>query len=157
MRAFAVPTTFLSKNPVDHTWQGTKDPPRIPTKNLKTMRPAALVTVPAKAVGIAPKRRHPANVTLGPKRSHKGPAKTRTRRLNEGVSYRVVKWSTRRYLRCSEGNNVGVGNLILAELEILLDCESQLEYVRCVGGREDVGVVSYQWWERIPMAKCQYL
>jgi len=27
-----VPTTFLSKKPVDQTWQGTKLPPRMPTK-----------------------------------------------------------------------------------------------------------------------------
>ena len=87
VREFAVPTTFLSKNPVDHTWQGTKDPPRIPTKNLKTISPVAVFTVPARAVGIAPMRRHPANVALGPKRSHEGPAKRRTSRLKQGISY----------------------------------------------------------------------
>jgi hypothetical protein len=83
VRELAVPTTFLSKNAVDHTWQGTKDPPRIPTKNLTIMRPVALFTVPASAVGIAPMRRHEAKVTLGPKRSHNGPAMRRMRRLEQ--------------------------------------------------------------------------
>ena len=84
---FAVPTTFLSKNPVDHTWQGTNEPPRMPTKNLRTMSPVALDTVPASAVGMAPASRHPAKVTLGPKRSHDGPATKRTRSLSEAVSF----------------------------------------------------------------------
>ena len=58
-----------------------------------------------------------------------------------------------RYVRCSEGNDVGVGNLILTELEIFLNGKSQLEYVRCVDGRKEADVVSYQWRERIPITK----
>ena len=62
VREFAVPTTFLSKKPVDQTWQGTKLPPSIPTKNRSASRPFALYTAPAKTVGIEPMRRHAANV-----------------------------------------------------------------------------------------------
>lgn len=36
-KALDVPTMFLSKKPVDHTWQGTKLPPSIPTKNRTAM------------------------------------------------------------------------------------------------------------------------
>ncbi len=70
---------FLSKNPVDQTWHGTKLPPRIPTKKRRAISSLALWTVPARAVGIAPTRRHPAKVYRGPKRSHAGPATSRTR------------------------------------------------------------------------------
>jgi hypothetical protein len=62
----------------------------------------------------------------------------------------------RRYLRCSEGNDVRVRDLILTELEIFFDCESQLEYVRCVDGRKEAGVDSYQWRERVPIIKHQF-
>ena len=61
-----VPTTFLSKNPVDQTWQGTKLPPRMPTKKRRAMRPLALVTAPASTVGMEPASRQPAKVYRGP-------------------------------------------------------------------------------------------
>jgi hypothetical protein len=81
IRAFDVPTTFLSKKPVDQTWHGTKVPPKIPTKNLKAIRPDTLFTRPAIAVGIAPARSTPMYVHLGPKRSQRGPATNRTTRV----------------------------------------------------------------------------
>lgn len=82
VNALAVPTTFLSKKPVDQTWQGTKLPPRMPTKKRTARRPSTLVTAPARAVGIAPARRQPAKVYLGPNRSQDGPATRRTRSLS---------------------------------------------------------------------------
>src|SRR5215469_2878768 len=81
VRALAVPTTRLSKKTVDHTWQGTKTPPRIPTKKRRASKLGALNAVPAKKVGTAPASRQPANVQRGPKRSQQGPAMTRTRRV----------------------------------------------------------------------------
>ena len=69
---------FLSKKPVVQTWQGMKLPPRMPTKNRMVTRPWAVVTVPARAVGIAPTRRMPTNVHLAPNLSHRGPAARRT-------------------------------------------------------------------------------
>ena len=78
MRAFDVPTTFLSKKPVDQTWHGTKVPPKIPTKNLNAIRPDTLFTKPAIAVGMAPARSTPMYVHRGPKRSQRGPATKRT-------------------------------------------------------------------------------
>lgn len=65
-RELAVPTIFLSKNPVHHTWHGTKVPPRIPTKNRSAIRPLGVVTAPAMAVGIAPQRSNPTKTNLGP-------------------------------------------------------------------------------------------
>lgn len=62
VRALAVPTMFLSKKPVDQTWQGTKLPPRIPTKKRMVIRPPEVVTVPERAVGMAPSKRQPAKV-----------------------------------------------------------------------------------------------
>lgn len=49
------------------------------------MRPVALCTVPARNVGMEPRRRQAANVFLGPKRSQEGPATMRTRKLWVGV------------------------------------------------------------------------
>ena len=66
VKELPVPTTFLSKNPVDQTWQGTKLPPRIPTKKRRAMRPLALVTAPASTVGMEPASRQPAKVYRGP-------------------------------------------------------------------------------------------
>ena len=85
VKELLVPTILLSKNPVDHTWQGTKEPPRIPTKKRRAKRPLALVTAPASTVGMEPASRQPAKVYRGPTRSHIGPATNRTRRLG-GVS-----------------------------------------------------------------------
>lgn len=76
-KALAVPTTFLSNQPVHQTWQGTNEAPRIPTKNLKAMRPCGVLTRPAIAVGMDPARRHPTKTYRGPKRSHNGPARNR--------------------------------------------------------------------------------
>lgn len=76
--ALAVPTTFLSKKPVVHTWQGTKLPPRIPMKKRSAYKPEALYTVPARNVSIEPASKQPANVRRGPKRSQHGPAMRRT-------------------------------------------------------------------------------
>lgn len=56
-------------------------PPRIPTKNLRAMRPRILVTSPAIAVGMAPAKSTETNVHRGPNRSHNGPATRRTRRV----------------------------------------------------------------------------
>jgi hypothetical protein len=81
IKEFAVPTIFLSKNPVDQTWHGTNDPPRIPTKKRSAMRPPAEFTVPAKAVGIAPIKSTVQNVQRGPNLSHIGPAMVRTMRV----------------------------------------------------------------------------
>jgi hypothetical protein len=50
-------------------------------KNRRTIRPVALLTVPARAVGRAPISKQQANVIRGPKRSHAGPATRRTRRV----------------------------------------------------------------------------
>ena len=50
-------------------------------KKRRTMRPAAELTVPASAVGMAPRSKQLAKVTRGPKRSHAGPATRRTRRV----------------------------------------------------------------------------
>ena len=66
VKALPVPTMFLSKNPVDQTWQGTKLPPRIPTKKRRAKRPLALVTVPASTVGIEPASRQATKVYRGP-------------------------------------------------------------------------------------------
>lgn len=66
VRELLVPTTFLSKKPVDHTWQGTKLPPRIPTKKRTARRPLAFVTAPASTLGMEPSRRQPAKVYRGP-------------------------------------------------------------------------------------------
>ena len=81
VKALAVPTIFLSKKPVDQTWQGTKLPPRIPMKKRRASKPLTVVTAPARDVGMAPARRQAAKVYLGPKRSHEGPATNRTSRL----------------------------------------------------------------------------
>jgi hypothetical protein len=80
-KAFAVPTTFLSKKPVDQTWQGTNAAPKIPMKKRRTMIPVGVVTRPAIAVGRAPARRQPTNTRRGPNLSHRGPAIRRTTRV----------------------------------------------------------------------------
>src|SRR5271170_8049799 len=67
VKALAAPTTFLSKKPVDQTWQGTKEPPRMPIKKRRAMSSGALYAVPDRNVGIAPTKRQPANVLRGPK------------------------------------------------------------------------------------------
>ena len=103
VKELAVPTTFLSKNPVDQTWQGTKLPPSMPTKKRRARRPLALVTAPAKTVGIEPASKQPAKTYRGlassqpvymkqymqydnhPKRSQRGPATNRTRSLYQSV------------------------------------------------------------------------
>lgn len=82
-RELAVPTIFLSKNPVHHTWQGTNVPPKMPTKNRSAIRPCALVTRPAMAVGRDPQRSSPTKTRRGPNRSHNGPATNLTRSLGE--------------------------------------------------------------------------
>lgn len=81
-RELAVPTIFLSKNPVHQTWQGTNVPPRMPTKKRKAISPWALVTSPAIAVGIEPHSRRPMNTRRGPNRSQSGPATNRTSNLD---------------------------------------------------------------------------
>jgi hypothetical protein len=78
IKALEVPTMFLSKKPIDQTWQGTKDPPRIPTKKRSAISPDTFVTNPAIAVGMEPARRMQTNVILGPKASQRGPAMKRT-------------------------------------------------------------------------------
>ena len=126
VKALALPTTFLSKNPVDHTWQGTKDPPRIPTKNRIANKPDTLVTAPARAVGIDPASKQAANVTLGPNRSHAGPAARRTSRL----TMRHQPYSScenQRLLRCNERNDVRVGDISGAEVQILCNGNCQLQ------------------------------
>ena len=90
--ALAVPTTSLSKKPVVQTWQGTKLAPRMPTKNLRAIRPLELVTKPAMAVGIEPASKMPMKTKRGPKRSHSGPEIKRMRRLESSVP-RVQSWS----------------------------------------------------------------
>src|SRR5436190_14247361 len=83
--ALADPTTFLSKKPVVHTWHGTKTAPRIPTKNRNVLRPAALLTKPAIAVGIEPANKRHANTFRGPHRSQAGPANARAKRLESSL------------------------------------------------------------------------
>lgn len=78
-KAFEVPTMFLSKKPVDHTWHGTKLPPRMPTKKRTAMSWPVEYAVPARKVGMAPIKRQPAKVYLGPNLSQAGPATNRTR------------------------------------------------------------------------------
>src|SRR5579859_603566 len=53
----------------------------MPTKNRMAMRPPALCAVPASAVGIAPAIMQPTIHFLGPKRSQRGPTRTRTRKV----------------------------------------------------------------------------
>ena len=79
--ALAPPTISLSKKPVHHTWHGTNVPPRIPTKNLKAIRPLGLKTHPARTVGMAPQSNRPAKTTRGPKRSQSIPLTNRIKRL----------------------------------------------------------------------------
>ena len=90
--AFAVPTTFLSKKPVVHTWHGTKLPPRTPMKKRSAYRPEALYTAPARKVGSAPARRQPAKVRRGPKWSQQGPAMRRT--ISVAVSAMMLLFAT---------------------------------------------------------------
>ena len=66
VKELPVPTIFLSKKPVDHTWQGTKLPPRIPTKKRRAIRPLALVTAPASTVGMEPASKQATKVYRGP-------------------------------------------------------------------------------------------
>lgn len=82
VKAFDDPTIFLSKKAVDQTWQGTKVPPRMPMKKRRASKPLTVVTAPARAVGMAPAKRQAAKVYRGPKRSHAGPATSRTRSLD---------------------------------------------------------------------------
>ncbi len=104
----------MSKKPVDQTWHGTNEPPRIPMKKRSTYSPAGLEIVPAKAVGIAPSSRHAAKVIRGPKWSHAGPAMRRTIRL-EGVR-KCAEPHKLEDLRGSECDDVGIGDLILREV-----------------------------------------
>lgn len=138
VKALAEPTTFLSKNPVLHTWQGTKLPPRMPMKKRSARRPLALVTAPANAVGMAPKRRQPANVYRGPNRSQAGPANRRTRRLLYVISHieSIFDVSSPRYendLRCSQSNDIRIRHIVLGQVQILSDRDTHLagSYVRC--------------------------
>lgn len=50
-------------------------------KNLKVINPPGLVTVPARAVGIDPRRRSAAKTYLGPNLSQAGPATPRTSKV----------------------------------------------------------------------------
>ena len=60
-------------------------------KNLKTINPDALWTVPASAVGIAPTKSIAANVILGPNRSHAAPAVSLT--INVAVKARMLEFA----------------------------------------------------------------
>ena len=130
MSPLAVPTTFLSKKPVDQTWQGTNVAPKTPMKKRRARRPVALVTSPARAVGTAPASRTPAKQRRGPKRSHRGPMKRRTTRLD----YRGVKSKFYAYLeaeegvnpRCRQSKNVGICNFGLTQMQVFLDGFSHL-------------------------------
>jgi hypothetical protein len=51
--ALAVPTMSLVKNRVVQYWHMTKDPPAIPMKRRRTANPAAELTSPVMAVGMA--------------------------------------------------------------------------------------------------------
>ena len=62
-------------------------------KNRKAIRPEALCTVPAKAVGMAPANRIAAKVHLGPKRSHAAPAVSRTNKVEVKPSMFEVEMS----------------------------------------------------------------
>ena len=104
--------------------------PKTPTKKRRARRPVALVTSPARAVGIAPAIRTPAKQRRGPKRSHRGPMKRRTTRLD----YRGVRSKFYVYLkakegvnpRCRQSKNVGICNFILSQMQVFLDSFSHL-------------------------------
>jgi len=79
-------------------------------KNRRTMRPAAELTVPASAVGIAPRSKQEAKVTRGPKRSHAGPATKRTRRVAARammLEFAISFWVRRRSALMVTVNNGG--------------------------------------------------
>lgn len=90
-KALAVPTTLLSKKAVHQTWQGTKDAPRMPTKNRSAMRPFGVVTRPAIAVGTAPASKMPMNTQRGPNLSQSGPAMKRTKNLSRALVSSITK------------------------------------------------------------------
>lgn len=94
-KEFALPTMFLSKNPVHHTWQGTNVAPRMPTKNRNAIRPLGVKTRPAKTVGMAPQSSNPTKTKRGPYRSHSGPQKSLTRSLGcrSRLVYRAYKFA----------------------------------------------------------------
>lgn len=102
---------FLSKKPVVHTWQGTKVPPRIPTKNRIAYRLAALWAVPASAVGMEPARSREAKVRRGPNLSHIGPATARTtsvavkEMMLEFATSFCERWRSFLIVRVSRGGN----------------------------------------------------
>lgn len=109
INAFEDPTTFLSKNPVDQTWQGTNVPPRIPTKNRNAKSPCQLLTKPAIAVGMEPASKMIMYVHRGPNRSHNGPATKRTRSVPVNAAIlvfaicSVVRLRLARIVRLSSG------------------------------------------------------
>lgn len=88
-KELAVPTIFLSKNPVHQTWHGTNVPPKMPTKNRNATRPWGLVTRPAIAVGMEPQSKRPTNTRRGPNRSQSGPAINLTSSLGIDQQYVV--------------------------------------------------------------------
>lgn len=57
----------------------------MPMKKRMAYRPPADWMSGARPTGMAPTRRVPAKTLRGPKRSHRGPATKRTRRLCRGV------------------------------------------------------------------------
>jgi hypothetical protein len=95
-RAFAEPTTFLSKKPVHQTWHGTNVAPSIPTKNRRAIRPDGVLTSPAIAVGTAPQIKVPMKTQRGPNRSQRGPHTTRTRNLREKIRDRSLREGAQR-------------------------------------------------------------
>jgi len=86
--------------------------------------------VPARKVGMAPANKHAAKVYRGPKRSQLGPATRRTSRLLMSAEKQASLELGN--LRCSEGNNVGVGDFSFRELDVF--CNDVCE----------------EWWESIP-------
>ena len=80
-------------------------------KNLRAYSWWTLYAVPERNVGMAPMRRHPANVYLGPKRSHAGPATRRTRSVAtkammfELPTWSVVRWRSFLMMSWSSGGN----------------------------------------------------
>lgn len=128
-RAFAVPTIFLSKNPVHQTWHGTKVPPRIPTKKRRAIRPLGVVTRPAMAVGIDPQSSSPINTRRGPNLSQRGPATNLTSRLAHGqrMSIYYQECGGGQGLRRKQSNNVRVCYLRLCHVKILANRVGQLD------------------------------
>jgi hypothetical protein len=98
VKAFAVPTMFLSKNPVLQTWHGTNVAPKMPIKNRRTIKPVASLMAKAKAVGIAPAMRVLAKTHRGPNLSHKGPQIIRTTRV--AARARMLEFAISFWLKC---------------------------------------------------------